>query len=143
MTKEESWEEKAFRELEEKFGEKPDEQSAIHKLLRTQENQKTKVHFAGNGVTLDLNVRAAIPYEMRKKAESLLKRAQDGQISQSEGNREIYEMLADLCLDEEFARPETWLWIDMKTGRVPHILSTVMESVAGSIGGIEKFRKQR
>jgi predicted metalloendopeptidase len=57
--------------------------------------------------------------------------------------RPMYEVMADLCLEEPWTDWKTWAAFDVRTGAGPKILDQIMQKIAPEEGRIKTFRGKR
>lgn len=88
---------------------------------------------------VDINIRASIPKGLRERIVKAAKLWQSGNVDDTTDD-EIYEIMAQLCLDDPYNAPALWKYVDQETGDVPVLLKQMMEKITGVEDTAKRFR---
>jgi len=114
-----------------------------------QENAELKAIIAGQqakSCTLDVNgieikFKAAIPKGLRDRLIKVARQYEMGEVEKAD--EEIYEILAQICINPPFTNPKSWKYIDLETGEVPNLMQSMIEKITKLEGAAKSFRNHR
>lgn len=104
------------------------------KALITNSKGKFKT-FKVNDV--EVKILYSIPRTLRHEIESY--QGKD-QIPIGETESIVYSLIAKMCIEDPFNKPETWEYIDNETGMALNILSDIFAEVSKTENQIKSFR---
>ena len=87
---------------------------------------------------VEIFIRSALPKPLRDRIISISKKYELGETETAD--EEIYEVMAQICLDEPYTKPAAWKYIDEETGVVPDVLKQMIEKITGTEGAAKRFR---
>ena len=87
---------------------------------------------------IEIFIRSALPKSLRDKIINISKKYELGDTETAD--EEIYEIMAEICLDEPYTKPAAWKYIDEETGAVPDVLKQMIERIAGTESAAKRFR---
>ena len=88
---------------------------------------------------VEIRVRGAIPKGLRERMIKAGRLWQSGSIT-DDTDDEIYEIVAQLCIDDPYTTPALWKYIDAETGEVPNVLRMMVEKIVGVEDTAKRFR---
>ncbi len=170
MTGQINWEEadkwdadQAHDELEGMAADLAVKNAEVRRLLEIQEERSETIRIAGKADAIEIKVRAVIPWNVRSRIARMS--TETKRIARQEADewrriaageeveikevdlvkvqRPMYEVIADLCLEEPWNDWKTWAAFDVRTGGAPGILDQIMKKIAPEEGRIRSFRGQR
>ena len=89
---------------------------------------------------IKIKVRASIPKPLRDKILFVGKAYEAGELE--DGDKKMYEVMAQMCFDPPYTNPAAWEYIDRETGEVPNALKSVIEAMVGTENAAKSFRKK-
>lgn len=167
LPSDEEWEDLEDNELEEFAQEEAEKLDQVRRFLTIADRQFKYVTFGDGKETIQIKVKAAIPYEVRErqkhlrdeimamyaaareKAETLGLDPATIQINDLKLQRPMYEMLASLCMEEPWNDWKTWAVIDRGVGDIkgsgmgPVMLHRIFQTIDETAGDIKSFRAKR
>jgi len=100
-------------------------------------NSKAKRVFVTQG-DIQIFIRGSLPKGLRDRIIFIAKEYESGDIETADDK--VYEIMAEICLDSPYNKPEVWAYIDRETGEVPGILKQMIEKIAGAESAAKRFR---
>ena len=155
--------EQAHEELEGMVANLAATNGEVRRLLCIQDEQSETIRIAGKTDAIEIKIRAVVPWNVRariarmgtemkriarQEAEEWKKIAAGEDVEIQEVDiiqvqRPMYEVMADLCLEEPWTDWKTWAAFDVRTGAGPKILDQIMQKIAPEEGRIKTFRGKR
>lgn len=120
---------KKFDELLEKEAEANQE---IKTLLLTYKTIPKEIEVSG----IKLKVLATIPRKLRREISKFEGMADDVDATE----QHTYLILSKVCTDDPFNKPETWEYLDEKTGMVPELMRKIFNEAYEVEKKLKKFR---
>ena len=90
---------------------------------------------------MDVNITPSLKKGLRDKIIKIAKQYESGEIESAD--QEIYESLAQICIDSPYNKPEVWRYLDEETGFVPNVMQMIIEKITTVEGTAQRFRNQR
>lgn len=153
----------AHEELEQMAVDLAAKNADVRKLLSIQGERSKSVRIEGRTDAVEFRVVAVVPWDVRTRLAKMATEAK--RIARQEAEdwqkalrgeeveiedpdpiavqRPMYEIMADLCLDEPWNDWQTWAALDVRTGAAPEILEEIMKTIAPEDDRIRSFRKKR
>lgn len=119
-----------------KFDEMVERDSEIHSeikaLLTIFKTVPKEIEIFG----IKLKVLPTIPRKLRKEIAKFESISDDMEATELH----TYTILSKVCTDEPFNKPETWEYLDEKTGMVPELMRTIFNEAYEVEKKLKKFR---
>lgn len=132
-------EDKAMRELDEmEFKDLEDDENIKSLIASTNKVFKT-IHIG----EADIRIKQYMPKKVRAealKAGRALEVATEENLSEAENK--LYPVVASMCIDKPFSKPETWKYIDEKTGCIQDVILKIIAEVNKTDGDVKSFRRK-
>lgn len=90
---------------------------------------------------IEVAITPSLKKGLRDKIVKVAKQYEAGEIETAD--EEIYETLAQICIDSPYNKPEVWKYIDEETGFVPNVMQMMIEKIITQEGSAQRFRNQR
>lgn len=153
---------KAIKELEEKIAKDAERFEQVQRFLTIEgEKFKTLVFEDPKTGSVVIRVKTALPFEVRERIQAIWSKvtklreeieaakAKDQPIPLVDDeevrgwSQQMYQNLADICLDDPWTSWETWFFVDYKTGKAPQILQMMYGLIEEADKEVSSFRKER
>jgi len=110
------------------------------------ENAQLKAIIAGHNAKrvsvkqgdIEIFIRPALRKGLRDRIVKIAKEYESGDIENAD--QEIYDVMAEICLDPPYNNPAAWKYSDEETGAVPDVLKQMIEKIAGVEQTAKRFR---
>jgi len=132
--------EQAKKDLDRMIGAETKDSAKIAEFLSQEPSIRTKTVKWGE---MTIKIRGYLTRKVRFDIASLdkeMNRMDVESLSMIEGK--IYNVLAELCLEDPFNNPDTWRDIDIRTGCVFDFMNEVISKAYAPKEGIDSFRKK-
>lgn len=129
-------EEKANKELAGEEYKDFKKNSEIRAIIANKNAKTSEIDLGG----IKIKVKSSIPKPLRDKILFVGKAYEAGNLA--EGDKKMYEIMAEMCIDAPYTNPTAWAYIDKETGMVPEALKNVVESMVTTESAAKSFRKK-
>ena len=85
----------------------------------------------------ELKIRPTLSRKMRREIEEIQKK---GTTDVAESENDMYRLISEMCLEDPFNKPETWMYIDEETGIATEAIVKIYEEALNTEKQIKKFR---
>ncbi len=110
------------------------------------ENAQLKAIIAGHKAKrvsvkqgdVEIFILPALPKGLRDRIVKIAREYESGDIERAD--EEVYEVMAEICLDPPYTKAAAWKYIDEETGAVPDVLKQMIERIAGTENTAKRFR---
>lgn len=124
--------EEDLKRMDEVIEKEAEANAEIKALLTTFKTVPKEIEVYG----IKLKVLPTIPRKLRKEISKFESIADDVEATELH----TYSILSKICTDDPFNKPETWEYLDEKTGMVPELMRTIFNEAYEVEKKLKKFR---
>jgi hypothetical protein len=124
--------EEDLKRMDEVIEKEAEANAEIKALLTTFKTVPKEIEVFG----IKLKVLPTIPRKLRKEISKFESIADDMEATE----QHTYTILSKVCTDDPFNKPETWEYLDEKTGMVPELMRTIFNEAYEVEKKLKKFR---
>jgi hypothetical protein len=97
----------------------------VKKLVATTKKQVKSITIGG----VEVKIMAAIPRPIRARIDIVGQTIRTGEVVTPEIEKELYQIMAELCIEAPWKNPLTWEYIDNETGETPRVFTKIIETM--------------
>ena len=124
--------EEDLKRMDEVIEKEAEANAEIKALLTTFKTVPKEIEVFG----IKLKVIPTIPRKLRKEISKFESISDDMEATE----QHTYTILSKVCTDDPFNKPETWEYLDEKTGMVPELMRTIFNEAYEVEKKLKKFR---
>lgn len=124
--------EEDLKRMDEVIEKEAEANAEIKALLTTFKTVPKEIEVFG----IKLKVLPTIPRKLRKEISKFESITDDMEATE----QHTYTILSKVCTDDPFNKPETWEYLDEKTGMVPELMRTIFNEAYEVEKKLKKFR---
>jgi hypothetical protein len=97
----------------------------VKKLVATTKRQTKSITIGG----VEVKILAAIPRPIRAKIDIISQSIKTEAGVTSDVEKELYQIMAELCVEAPWTNALTWEYVDNETGETPRVFAKIIETM--------------
>jgi threonine synthase len=89
---------------------------------------------------IEVAITPSLKKGLRDKIVRIAKQYEAGDMETAD--EDIYETMAEICIESPYNKPAVWKYLDEETGFVPNVMQMMIEKITAQEGAAQRFRKQ-